>query len=319
MANESILSLSKKLASRKDFIDLEVFSSAELKSILELSVQFKKGASSTKKLFLKGKTVVMLFTKSSTRTRVSFERAIYELGGQSIFLSHRDIQLGRGETIPDTGRVLERYADAIVIRTFDHQEVHQLADSISIPVINGLTDDNHPCQILADLLTLAENKGPLSKLKVAFVGDGNNIANILAVASDKLGFELRIASPKVFTCSEKIREQVKQAPVHFLTDPFEAVRDADAVYTDTWVSMGDEAESKKRVKILAPYQVNSKLFQAAKKDAIFLHCLPAHRGEEVTNEVMDSPRSKVFDQAENRLHVQKVILSLLLGNRKKKR
>ncbi len=312
VAKFNMTQLSKVFKKNKDFIDLEDFSSESLEGVLELSKRFKLKKPEVAKQFLKGKTVVMLFTKSSTRTRVSFERAIFELGGQSIFLSHRDIQLGRGETIPDTGKVLERYANAIVIRTYAHEEVHSLAKAIKIPVINGLTDENHPCQILADLLTLQENKGFLKKLKLAFVGDGNNIANTLAVASLKLGFELRIASPKEFQCTDKLKKQVAQAPVSFLVDPREAVKGVDAVYTDTWVSMGDEAESKKRLKILQPYQVNQKLFSLAKPEAIFLHCLPAHRGEEVTDEVMDSPRSLVFDQAENRLHVQKAVLSLLL-------
>ena len=268
---------------------------------------------------LKGKTLGMIFSKSSTRTRVSFEVGMYQLGGFPIFLSSNDIQLGRGETIYDTARVLSHYIDGIMIRTFKHSDVQDLAKYGTIPVINGLTDLMHPCQILADLFTVYERKGRLEGLKLAYIGDGNNVANSLLHRCAKTGMDIAIATPPDYMCDNIIVSQARGAAarsgsrVMITVDPEEAIRDADVVYTDTWVSMGQEDEKEMRIKTFMPYQVNSKLFSLAKKDAIFLHCLPAYRGLEVTEEIIDGPNSCVFDEAENRLHVQKAIMATLMG------
>lgn len=268
---------------------------------------------------LQGKTLGMIFTKSSTRTRVSFEVGMYQLGGYPLFLNSNDIQLGRGETIYDTAKVLSRYLDGIMIRTFDHDDVVNLAKYSSIPVINGLTDLMHPCQILADLFTIYEKKGKLEGLKLAYIGDGNNIANSLLHGCAKVGMDIAVASPKGFTCnSAVVQEAIKDSKesnskITLTEDPKEAIHNADVVYTDTWISMGQEAEAEERIKIFMPYQVNTELFSKAKDDAIFLHCLPAYRGYEVTDKVIDGPQSCVFDEAENRMHVQKAIMVLLMG------
>ena len=263
---------------------------------------------------LEGKSLAMIFTKSSTRTRVSFEVGMYQLGGQALFLSNNDIQIGRGETIHDTANVLSGMVDAIMIRTFKHSDVEDLAKYGSIPVINGLTDDQHPTQALADLLTVKENFGTLKGLKLAYVGDGNNVANSLLQACAKAGMDISVGSPKDYTCPDKYVEQAKKdaavtgSKIVMTTDPFEACENADVIYTDTWTSMGQEDEKAKRVEIFKDYQVNSKLMGVAHKDAIFLHCLPAYRGYEVTEEVIDGPQSRVFQEAENRLHAHKAIL-----------
>jgi ornithine carbamoyltransferase len=268
---------------------------------------------------LKGQTLGMIFTKSSTRTRVSFEVGMYQLGGSSLFLSSNDIQLGRGETIYDTAQVLSRYLDGIMIRTFKHSDVEDLAKYGTIPVINGLTDLMHPCQILADLFTVYEHKGTLKGLKLAYVGDGNNVANSLLHGCAKIGMDIAVATPKGYECDSTITEEAKSdakvsgSQVIITDDPFEAVSNADVIYTDTWVSMGQEAEKEKRLKLFMPYQVNTELFSKANEDAIFLHCLPAYRGYEVTAEIMDGPKSVVFDEAENRMHVQKAVMALLMG------
>lgn len=268
---------------------------------------------------LKGKTLGLIFAKSSTRTRVSFEVAMYQLGGYSLFLSSSDIQLGRGETVSDTAKTLSRYIDGIMIRTFKQSDVVELAKQGSIPVINGLTDSQHPCQILADLQTIKEYKGKLEGLKLAYVGDGNNVANSLLIGCAKVGMNISVATPQGYECEEYSINIAKEAAaltgatVTITNDPYEAVKDADIVYTDTWVSMGMEAEKEKRAKIFMPYQVNNKLMEAAKADAIFMHCLPAYRGFEVTEDVIDGPQSVVFDEAENRLHAQKAVLVKLLG------
>ncbi|GAE88666.1 ornithine carbamoyltransferase [Acetivibrio straminisolvens] len=270
---------------------------------------------------LKGKTLGMIFTKSSTRTRVSFEVGMYQLGGYPLFLSSNDIQLGRGETIYDTAQVLSRYIDGIMIRTFAHSDVEDLARYGNVPVINGLTDLMHPCQILADLFTVYEHKGTLKGLKLAYIGDGNNIANSLLHGCAKVGMDIAVASPKGYECDSQIVEEAKEdakasgSNILLTEDPEEAIKDADVVYTDTWVSMGQEAEKEERIKIFMPYQVNSNLFSKAREDAIFLHCLPAYRGYEVTEDVIDGSQSVIFDEAENRLHVQKAIMALLMGNR----
>ncbi len=268
--------------------------------------------------YLKGKTLGMIFQKSSTRTRVSFEVGIYQLGGYGLFLSASDLQLGRGESVADTARALARYLDGIMIRTYSQSDVEELALHADIPVINGLTDLLHPCQVLADLQTVRRVKGRLAGLKLAYVGDGNNVAHSLLFGCAKTGVNISVASPGgykprpgiVSAALEDARET--GAVVRILTDPVEAVVDADVVVTDVWASMGQEAEYEERAVIFAPYQVNRNLVKYAKKDFIFLHCLPAHRGEEVTAEVIDGPHSAVWDEAENRLHVQKAIMSLIM-------
>jgi len=271
---------------------------------------------------LQGKTLGMIFTKNSTRTRVSFEVAIYQLGGYGLYLGGQELQLARGETIGDTARVLSRYLDAIMIRTYSHAEVEELAANATIPVINGLTDRFHPCQALADFYTIYQKKGRLEGLKLAFVGDGNNnVTHSLLLGAAKLGVDIHVAAPAGYEPEGDILALARQeaqnsgSAVVVGTDPVAAVTGADAVYTDVWTSMGKEKEAEERRRTLAPYQVNSTLMAAAKPDAIFLHCLPAIRGEEVTNEVMDGPHSAVFDQAENRLHVQKAVLGLLIKGR----
>ena len=264
--------------------------------------------------YLKGKSLAMIFTKSSTRTRVSFEVGMYQLGGQALFLSNNDIQIGRGETIHDTAKVLSGMVDGIMIRTFAHQDVVDLAKYGSIPVINGLTDDQHPTQMIADLLTIKEVKGDLKGLKLAYVGDGNNVANSLLQACAKAGMDVSIASPKDYTCPQKYVDQALEdakitgSKVVLTTDPYEAAKDADVLYADTWTSMGQEEEKAKRVAIFKDYQINKELFEVADKDAMFLHCLPAYRGYEVTEDIIDGPRSYVFQEAENRLHAHKAIL-----------
>ncbi|MBC7765747.1 MAG: ornithine carbamoyltransferase [Hyphomonadaceae bacterium] len=267
---------------------------------------------------LAGKSLGMIFTKSSTRTRVSFEVGMVQLGGYPMFLSSTDIQLGRGETIYDTAKVLSRYLDGIMIRTFSHQDVLDLAKFGSIPIINGLTDDEHPCQAMADLFTIYEHKKTLKGLKLAYVGDGNNVAHSLLHACAKAGMDIAVASPEGFTCNERIVQEAKEdakltgSTITITSDPLEAVKNADAVYADTWVSMGQETEKAARIKIFMPYQVNAPLMQHAKPDAIFLHCLPAYRGYEVTEDIIDGPQSAIFDEAENRLHAQKAVMATLL-------
>ncbi|KNY27358.1 ornithine carbamoyltransferase [Pseudobacteroides cellulosolvens] len=288
----------------------EIFSTAE-----RLKRQLKEGVEHK---ILKNKTLGMIFTKSSTRTRVSFEVGMYQLGGYPLFLSSNDIQLGRGETIYDTAQVLSRYLDGIMIRTFDHSDVEDLAKYGNIPIINGLTDLMHPCQILTDLFTVYEHKGDLKGLKLAYVGDGNNIANSLLHGCAKVGMDISVASPKGYECDKNIvAEAQKDAEVSgskivLTEDPYVAVKDADVIYTDTWVSMGQEAEKAERIKIFMPYQVNNDLYSKAKEDAVFLHCLPAYRDYEVTSDIIDGSQSLVFDEAENRLHVQKAIMVKLM-------
>lgn len=268
---------------------------------------------------LKGKSLGLIFSKSSTRTRVSFEVAMYQLGGYSMFLSANDIQLGRGETVADTAKTLSRYIDGIMIRTYKQSDVEELAACGTIPIINGLTDSQHPCQILADLQTVREYKGKFKGVKLAYVGDGNNVANSLLIGCSKVGMDISVATPKGYECDSKSIEiamkaaQESGAQISIGYDPFEAVKDADVVYTDTWTSMGVEAEKEERVKAFMPYQVKSELMGKAKPDAIFMHCLPAYRGYEVTAEVIDGPQSVVFDEAENRLHAQKAVLVKLMG------
>jgi ornithine carbamoyltransferase len=264
---------------------------------------------------LKGKTLGMIFDKSSTRTRISFEVGMYQLGGIALFLSNRDTQLGRGEIIADSARIMSRYLDGIMIRTFSQASVEEFARYASIPVINGLTDLLHPCQLLSDLFTITEKRGGYEGLKVAYVGDGNNMANSWINAAAKLPFHLDLACPEGYDPDPAILERgMAEAPagVVLRRDPIDAVRDADVIYTDVWVSMGQEAERAERMKRFEGYQVNQALLDRSKKDVIVMHCLPAHRGEEIAADVIDGPRSVVIDEAENRLHVQKAIMEILL-------
>jgi ornithine carbamoyltransferase len=290
--------------------DIEEF----LKSGETLKIKSKIGENSP---VLAGKKLGLIFEKPSTRTRVSFEVAMYELGGHAIYLSSNELQLKRGETIADTARVLSRYLDGIMARVFFHKDIVELAKFADIPVINGLSDMFHPCQVLGDLLTIKEKKGRLDGIRLTFLGDGNNVCHSLMLGGVKMGMQIVISTPKEYMPDKEVINWVKEeekkykGEVLFIEDPFEAIKGSDVVYTDVWVSMGQEdSETKKR--ILSPYQVNEKIVKNAKKDFIFMHCLPAHRGEEVVDEVVDGENSVVFDQAENRLHIQKGILSLLL-------
>ena len=301
-------------------ISLNDLTCDEINELIDLAIKLKKDNKEGKTHhYLKGQSLGMIFSKSSTRTRVSFEVGMYQLGGQALFLSSNDIQLGRGEPISDTAQVLSRFLDGIMIRTFKHSDVIELAERGSIPIINGLTDDEHPCQVLADLQTIYEHKGVLKGLKLAYIGDGNNMAHSLLHGCSKVGMDIAVASPDGYTCGEKFVNEAKAAAeisgskVLMTSDPIEAIKDADVVYTDTWASMGQESEKEIRAKIFAPYQVNKDLFSYAKKDAMFLHCLPAYRGYEVTEDVIDGPNSYIFDEAENRLHAQKAVLVKLMA------
>lgn len=305
----------------KHLIDLIDLSLEDIEKLFALTEKLKKELKAgIPHPLLRGKTLGMIFSKSSTRTRVSFEVGMYQLGGYAIFLSSNDIQLGRGETIHDTAKVLSHYVDGIMIRTFKHSDVLDLAKYGTIPVINGLTDLMHPCQILSDLFTIYEKKGKLKGLKLAYIGDGNNVANSLLQGCAITGMDISVASPRGYECDGTITEQARHAAkksgskVLLTEDPEEAIRDADVVYTDTWISMGQEAEKELRLKVFTPYQVNKKLFSLAKEDAMFLHCLPAYRGYEVTEDVIDGPNSNVFEEAENRLHMQKAIMVTLMAD-----
>jgi len=296
----------------RHFLAIPDLSRDELVALFDLAARMKSGAYHEKPLT--GKTLGMVFAKSSTRTRVSFEVGAFQLGGHALFLSSRDIQLGRGEPIRDTARVLSRYLDGIMIRTFDHADVEELARYGSIPVINGLTDLLHPCQVLADLLTVREHLGGLEGKAIAWVGDGNNMANSWLNAAGTLGFELRLACPRGYEPNAGILERNRaKTKVLLTTDPREAVRGAHVVNTDVWASMGQEEEREIRARAFAGYMVDRALMRLADAGAIFLHCLPAHRGEEVSDEVIEGPQSKVWDEAENRLHVQKALMATLMG------
>lgn len=290
-------------------VDFEVI----FKKAQELKTMLKEGISYTP---LSGKTLGMIFEKSSTRTRISFEVGIYQLGGMALFLSNRDTQLGRGEDVPDTARVMSRYLDAVVIRTYSQAFVEEFARYATIPVINGLTDQQHPCQILCDLFTVIEKKGSYEGLKVAYVGDGNNVANSWIDAAARLPFHLSLACPEKYEPNTDILVRGRKEAEHGITihrNPIDAVKNADVIYTDVWTSMGQEAEKEERTKTFKAYQVNKELLAQAREDVIVMHCLPAHRGEEITDDVIDGPRSVVIDQAENRLHVQKAIMEILIG------
>ena len=304
--------------STRHFLDLDEVTPADIRAILDSSKKRKAARAGLGQAEpdadkpLKGKLLAMLFEKPSTRTRVSFDVAMRQLGGETLLLNGNDTQLGRGETIADTARVLSRYVDAIMIRTTDHKHLLELAEYASVPVINGLTDRSHPCQLMADVMTFEEHKGPIRGRRIAWVGDGNNMVTSWIHAAAQLEFELRLACPPELAPSEDALAWAKsrKANIHLTADPFEAVRGVDCVNADTWVSMGDSEETaSRRHNLLAPYQVNAKLMAAAGKDAFFMHCLPAHRGEEMTAEVIDGPASVVFDEAENRLHAQKGVLA----------
>jgi ornithine carbamoyltransferase len=297
---------------KRDFLAISDFSRDELGRLFDLAARMKAG--SYRERPLAEKTIALIFAKSSTRTRVSFEVGTIELGGHPLFLSSRDIQLGRGEPIRDMARVLSRYVDGIMIRTFAHADVEELARFATVPVINGLTDLLHPCQVLADLLTMREAVGGWEGKTVAWVGDGNNMANSWMHAAGVLGFELRLACPEGYEPDRGIFERNKALTRILITeDPEEAVAGAHVVTTDVWASMGQEAEAEGRRQAFLGYQVDGALLRLADPKAIFLHCLPAHRGEEVTEEVLEGPQSRVWDEAENRLHVQKALLAMLMG------
>jgi ornithine carbamoyltransferase len=304
---------------KKDLLNLYELDRADFEMIFRRSEALKKmkkdGISYTP---LAGKTLGMIFDKSSTRTRLSFEVGIYQLGGIATFLSRRDIQLGRGETIPDTARVMSRYLDGIMIRTFDQKWVEEFAVHASIPVINGLTDLLHPCQILSDIFTVIEEKGTYEGVKVAYVGDGNNIANSWINAAARLPFTLHLACPEGYDPDDTILKRgvaESRGGVRLFRSPVDAVTDADVIYTDVWASMGQEGERKERAAVFIDYQVNEKLLKHSKEDAKVMHCLPAHRGEEITDDVLDGSHSVVIDQAENRLHVQKALMEILIGGK----
>jgi ornithine carbamoyltransferase len=296
----------------RHFLDLDRTEAADLRAILDRAAAFKGGDPARP---MAGRTLAMIFEKPSTRTRVSFEVAARQLGGHATVLTARDMQLGRGETVADTARVLSRYVDAIMIRTDAHEKLLELAEHATVPVVNGLTDRSHPCQIMADVLTIEERRGPVRGKTLAWVGDGNNVLASLVHAAVRLDFALNVACPPELAPPRELLAWAaeRQGRVRVTADPAEAVRGAHAVFADAWVSMG-QGEAERRRRLLEPYRVDAPLFEQARPDAIFLHCLPAHRGEEVTDEVIDGPRSVVFDEAENRLHAQKAILEwCLLG------
>ncbi len=297
----------------RHFLSISDYETDDLYDFLDLAHRLKSGEESGKPLA--GKTLGMIFQKSSTRTRVSFEVGMYQLGGHALFLSARDLQLGRGEPIRDTARVMSRYVDGIMIRTFDQNDLVELAEYGSIPIINGLTDLLHPCQVMADVMTIQEAFGrELAGRKVAWVGDGNNMANSWLNAAYRFGLDLRIATPEGYEPNAEIAERARGATNVLLThDPMEAAEGADVVTTDVWASMGQEEEQQERIGAFKGFQVGEPMMEAAGSDAIFLHCLPAHRGEEVTEEVFEGPRSRVWDEAENRLHAQKAIMARLMG------
>lgn len=306
---------------KKDLLKMEDLSQDDILEILntadQLKYELKHGISHN---HLRGKSLGMIFEKSSTRTRISFEVGMYQLGGNPLFLSSKDLQIGRGEPIKDTGRVLSRYLDGIMIRTYKQEDVEELAKYSSIPIINGLTDDEHPCQVLADLMTIRESKNRLEGLKLAFIGDGNNMAQSLLIGALTVGINVSIACPENYTLQESyIKKGIDLANKNNLefkifTSPKDAIVDADIVITDVWASMGMEKEIAERKKAFTGYQVNKELMELAKKDAIVLHCLPAHREEEITEEILEEHAKTIFEEAENRLHVQKAILVKLLSN-----
>ncbi|WP_017211163.1 ornithine carbamoyltransferase [Clostridium beijerinckii] len=304
---------------KKDLLKMDDLSKEEILDILNLADQLKyEQKHGIEHHHLKGKSLGMIFEKSSTRTRVSFETGMYQLGGNSLFLTDRDMQIGRGEPIEDTARVLSRFIQGIMIRTFSQDEVEKLAKYASIPVINGLTDEEHPCQVLADLMTIRENKNILEGLKVAFIGDGNNMANSLMIGCLKVGMNFAVASPDNYTASKKYLNRAKEiaekegVTFTITTSPLEAAKNADVIITDVWASMGREGEANERIKAFEGFQVNKDLMTIADKNAMVLHCLPAHRGEEISAEILEEHADSIFDESENRLHAQKAVLVKLM-------
>lgn len=303
----------------RDFLRLHDYTRAEIQQLLDLAIDLKREvkAGTLIRPVLAGKSVALIFRKPSTRTRLSFEVGVHQLGGQPLFISGSDLQLGRGETIADTARILSGYLHGIMIRTFAHQEIVDLAVAATVPVINGLTDDFHPCQVLADLQTILEHKGRLEGLKLAYVGDGNNMAHSLLNGCARMGMDVAVAAPDGFLPQPDVVADARAAhpggTILITHDPVEAVQGADIVYTDVWASMGQEDEHADRVRRFAGYQVNEDLTRHAKADYLFMHCLPAHRGEEVSAGVMDGPHAVVWDEAENRLHAQKALMAALIG------
>lgn len=301
---------------KKDLLSIYNLDPEDFRVIFEKAAELKKMMKAGESYQpLKGKTLGMIFDKSSTRTRISFEVGMFQLGGIALFLSSRDTQIGRGESVQDTARIMSRYLNGIMIRTYAQESVEELALHATIPVINGLTDLLHPCQILSDLFTILEKKGTYEGLKIAYIGDGNNVANSWINAAARLPIHLALACPEGYEPNAFIFERavkVAQGGVVLHRDPADAAAQADVVYTDVWASMGQEAEQAKRAEVFKPYQVDRRLLACARRDAMVMHCLPAHRGEEITAEVLDGPQSVVMDQAENRLHVQKAIMEILL-------
>ncbi len=299
---------------KRDFLTVFDLAEGEIESLLKRAIEMKSGADA-KKCPLIGKSIGLFFEKPSTRTRVSFEVGVYQLGAQPIYLSPKDIQLGRGETIADTARTLSRYLNGMVMRVFKQTTVEEFARTATVPVINGLSDLHHPCQALADLMTVIERKGHLEGIRFVFIGDGNNVANSLIESAALTGIDFVIASPEGYgpdaATVERARKKGK-GRISVMTDPKEAVAGADVIYTDVWVSMGQEAEAEAKAGKFQAYQINADLLRLAKPDAIALHCLPAYRGKEITDEVMDGPQSAIFDQAENRLHTEKALLEFLV-------
>ncbi len=304
----------------KHLINIADLSSEEVQRILQAAEELKKEwQEGGNQPILAGKTLGMVFQKPSLRTRVSFETAMIHLGGQALYLSPHEIQLGKRESVPDVARVLSRYVDGIMARVFAHNDIEQLAAYSRVPVINGLSDYSHPCQALADLFTIYEKRGRLKGLKLAYVGDGNNVATSLLFAASKVGMHMALASPTGYELDEGVVREARdfaqrtEAQITLIDDPTIAVQGADVIYTDVWTSMGQETEREERLAVFPPYQVNAALLAQAKPDVLVMHCLPAHRGEEITDEVADGPHSIIFDQAENRMHAQKAILALYLG------
>ncbi len=302
---------------KRDFLTLLDFDKSEIRALLDRAMEMKRAnvPGSLSGPSLSDRSVGLIFEKASTRTRVSFEAAVYQLGAHPIYMNPNDIQLGRGETVADTARVLSSYLNAIIIRTFAHERIEEFAKSSLVPVINGLTDRHHPCQALADLMTMLEKKGRLEGLKVAYIGDGNNVANSLIQAASVMKMDLSVACPEGFEPDPLVLENAlknARSEIVVLREPREAAGRADVVYTDVWVSMGQEKKANDKKNRFKNYQINDALLSCAKPDAIVMHCLPAHRGEEITNEVMDGPRSVVFEQAENRLYTGKAVLERLL-------
>lgn len=306
---------------KKDFLTLRDWSAEDLKEMIQTAVRLKaENKNNVRHHHLEGKKLAMIFEKPSTRTRVSFETGMYELGGYPLYLSSNDIQLGRGETIKDTARTLSRYVDGIMIRTKGHEIIEELAQYASVPVINGLTDDFHPCQVMADLQTIYEYKGHYN-VKVAFIGDGNNMAQSWLYGAAKFGIDISVASPEGYECKKHVYDEARKtaettgAKIELVRDPYDAVKGADFIYTDVWASMGQEAEKESRKKIFKDYQVNAALMAATGKETLFMHCLPAYRGLEVTEDVLEGSMSIIWDEAENRLHAQKAIMLKVMGGK----